>query len=131
MSNDIEFFTIKGTYDATIVKVHDGDTVHAIFKFLGTQYKFHVRLNGIDTPELRTKKLIEKEAAIKITNYLKSKILDKQVILDCQGFDKYGRLLAIITCDSININEDLINKGYAKKYDGGHKSQFTDEECKI
>ena len=36
-------------------------------------------------------------------------------------FDKYGRPLAYIYKNSININEKLVEKGLANKYDGGKK----------
>ena len=36
--------------------------------------------------------------------------------------EKYGRLLAVATLDTVNINQELINKGYAVAYDGGKRS---------
>ena len=39
-------------------------------------------------------------------------------------FDKYGRPLAIIYKDNININEMLVKDGYAKEYDGGTKDTW-------
>lgn len=38
---------------ARVVSVHDGDTLTAVFEALGGFYKIHVRIDGIDAPELR------------------------------------------------------------------------------
>lgn len=40
---------------ARVVALHDGDTLTAIFDALGGFYKIHVRLDGIDTPEINSK----------------------------------------------------------------------------
>ena len=40
---------------ARIVSVHDGDTLTAVFDALGGFYKIHVRLDGIDAPEISSK----------------------------------------------------------------------------
>ena len=45
-----------------------------------------------------------------------------EVLFD--DFDKYGRPLAIIYKDEININELLIKDGYAKEYNGGTKYEW-------
>jgi endonuclease YncB( thermonuclease family) len=41
--------------------------------------------------------------------------------LDIKGTEKYGRLLADVIYDGTNMNEWMINNGYAVKYDGGKK----------
>ena len=40
---------------ARVVALHDGDTLTAVFDTLGGFYKIHVRLDGIDTPEINSK----------------------------------------------------------------------------
>lgn len=122
---EVKFFTITGDHDAKIVKVYDGDTVHAVFNPFGTGLcKFSVRLNGVDTPELRTSDPQEKIAAVQARDVLSELILNKIVKLNCSGFDKYGRLLATIYCDNQCINNKLIYDGLANKYDGGTKKPF-------
>lgn len=86
-----------------------------------------VRLHGIDTPELKPlKSLLNREKhiedAIKAKEYLSSKILNKIIYVEFLENDKYGRPLVKLYQNEICLNDDMINKGYAKFYDGGKKS---------
>ena len=80
------------------------------------------RLYGVDTTEIRTKDLEEKEFAIETRDALRDRILHQEVQIKCYEFDKYGRLLGTIIKDDVNINEWIIEEGYAKPYFGGTKS---------
>jgi len=103
-------------YKAKIIDVYDGDTVTAIVDlgFLHFQ-EMKLRLYGIDTPELRGE---EREQGLIVRDIVRDLILDKEVEIysykDKQG--KYGRYLATIVLDGININEYLVNQGHAKVY---------------
>lgn len=112
-----------------VIKVYDGDTItiaSKIPKLKNSQiYKFHVRLNGIDTPEIKTHDEDEKNIAIKARDALSDKILNKDVILKNVKIEKYGRLLCDIYYNNINLNEWLITNRYAVKYDGGTKISPT------
>ena len=74
-----------------------------------------LRLYGIDTPELRGS---EREEGLKVRDILREMILDQEVIIntykDKQG--KYGRYLANIFLNGIDINEWLLDNGHAKPY---------------
>ena len=129
-----KFFSYDGREcDAKIVKVYDGDTIHAVCALTDKEpdrlYKWNCRLIKVDTPEIRTKNLKEKEYGKKVRDFLRAKILNKVVKLKCHDMDKYGRLLVEIFLDGENINNWLIENEYAKEYDGGKKSKwFVDEE---
>ena len=119
-----------------VVDVYDGDTVKIVFPLSEKEpdrlYKWNCRLINVDTPEIRTKNLKEKEFGKLVRNKLREKILEKLVYINCMDFDKYGRLLVEIFeyCEYKNsINNWLINNEYAKIYHGGKKSLwFVDEE---
>ena len=130
MKNTPYFSLCDQEFTCKCVKVYDGDTITVIFKpFEQTSfYKFRIRLYGIDTPELRTKNKKEKEFGKQVRDFLKEKILDKVVTVSCLDFDKYGRLLVELFINDESINNWLIDKGYAKKYDGGKKSPWFIEE---
>lgn len=106
-----------------VVKVYDGDTITVAGYLKGDPecYKFKVRLNGIDSPELRGSNENEKKHAIISRDALSNKILNNIVTLDIKGTEKYGRLLADVLYDGTNMNEWMVNNGYAVKYDGGKK----------
>jgi len=131
ITDNIEEMTFNGqTYTAKVVSVYDGDTVRVVFPFHDTLYKWNCRLIKIDTPEIRTKNIKEKEYGYKVRDILRNKILNKVVKVKCQDFDKYGRLLIEIFIQDnyheISINEWLINNNYAFKYDGGTKQSWED-----
>lgn len=126
-TTDITYFSLDG-YEtkAKIVKVYDGDTVHAVFKMFDKYYKWNCRILHVDTPELRTKDLEEKKRGYECKEKLAALILDKVVLLNCSKFDKYGRLLVEITVPEtgVKIHEYLISEGLANKYEGKTKEKW-------
>ena len=107
-----------------VIKVYDGDTITIASVLPNTTepiYRFSVRLNGIDTPEIRGKTPEEKELAILARDELYNKIYGKMVTLKNVGTEKYGRILADVYLEEENINEWLVSKEYAVRYDGGTK----------
>jgi len=106
------------------IKVYDGDTITIAAKlpFKGSPlYRFSVRLNGIDTPEIKGKTKDEKECAIMARDALTQITLNKTVELKNVQTEKYGRILADVHCDGINLNEWMISQRFAVKYDGATK----------
>ena len=115
-----------------VVKIIDGDTADFILD-LGFDLfkKERVRVAGVDTPEKRTRNLEEKALGIDATNWLKEK-LESTIAGDDElsvrtelvgGVGKYGRLLGwlYIGDESVSLNEQMIEFGYALAYDGGTK----------
>jgi endonuclease YncB( thermonuclease family) len=110
----------------TVIKVYDGDTFTIAARIFDQPqlYKFTVRLNGIDAPELKTDNVNEKQAAIKAREALVSLILNKEVVLKNVKHEKYGRLLADVYVKSsmTNVSSWLLRKKLVVPYDGGTKS---------
>lgn len=111
-----------------VVKVYDGDTITIATKLpiipVDQQpvYRFSVRLNGIDTPEMKGSDDEEKECARRAKEFMIENVMNKQVKLEDVQLEKYGRLLAtVISPDNKNMNELMVQKRYAVKYDGGTK----------
>ena len=111
-----------------IVKVYDGDTITLAARLpivpIEEQpiYRFSVRLNGIDTPEIKGKDYDEKEAAKRARDFLSSHVMNKMVTLEDVKLEKYGRLLATVISDSgKNMNQLMVKKRHAVAYDGGTK----------
>jgi endonuclease YncB( thermonuclease family) len=107
-----------------VIKVYDGDSITIAAKLPfddSTLYRFSVRLNGIDTPEIKGKNADEKEAAKLARDALSNLILNKNIILKNVDNEKYGRVLADVYLDELHINEWLIRERYAIRYDGGAK----------
>ena len=112
-----------------VTKVYDGDTLTLATKLPfedSPLYKFQVRLNGIDTPELRTKNPEEKARAQQCKTALSGMCLNRFVTLQNVSLEKYGRVLADIYCDEVHLNQYMIDQGFAVKYEGGHKQSFEE-----
>jgi endonuclease YncB( thermonuclease family) len=109
-----------------VVKVYDGDTITIAAKLLhfdnSPVYRFSVRLRGIDSPEMKTKFPIEKILADKSQKALSQFILHQIVYLTDVGMDKYGRILANVYLDKVNISQWMLENGYAVPYDGTIKN---------
>tara|TARA_B110000037_G_C17118292_1_gene504705 strand:- start:1131 stop:1586 length:456 start_codon:yes stop_codon:yes gene_type:complete len=107
-----------------VIKVYDGDTITIASKLPYSHsplYRFSVRINGIDCPEIRTSDPNEKECAQMAKEFLHNLLMNKTVILKEVDTDKYGRLLADVYIDNKNISDLMIEKNFAVKYDGGTK----------
>jgi endonuclease YncB( thermonuclease family) len=112
-----------------VVKVYDGDTITIASKlpYLDSPiYRFSVRINGIDCPEIKTKCKDEKEIAILAKKFLENKILNKIVNLGNIQKEKYGRLLADVFLDGEKISDLLLSSKLAIVYSGGTKKKNFD-----
>ena len=126
VDDSVELFSLEGeTHEGKVVNVYDGDTVKIVMKLFEKLYKFNCRIEGVDTPELRTRNPKEKEMGIRVRDELRKKVLNRVVKVNCGEFDKYGRLLVDIEVDDIHITNWLIENGYAHEYDGGKKKGFS------
>jgi endonuclease YncB( thermonuclease family) len=105
--------------------VIDGDTITIATKLAGFSsneiYKFSVRINGIDTPEIKGKNVDEKNVARIAKAALEELIMSKDVQLKNVAFEKYGRLLSDVYINDIHINKWMVEKRFALPYDGGKK----------
>ena len=118
-----------------INKVLDGDTIDVTIDLGFDLYKKErVRVAGVDTPEKRTRDLEEKALGIDATNWLKKKLEDTiagdgdELSIRTElvgGMGKYGRLLGwlYINEDTVSLNEQMIEEGYAWEYAGGTKQK--------
>jgi endonuclease YncB( thermonuclease family) len=121
----------KGFYDCPkfiptikigkVIKVYDGDTITIATYYNNSIYRFSVRLNGIDCPELKTFNIHEKEIAIIAKETLSNMIMDKFVNLENISYDKYGRILADVYYKKTNLSQYLLANKLAVEYDGGSK----------
>jgi micrococcal nuclease len=119
---------IPTIHKGKVIKVYDGDTITIASRLCiddieSTQYyRFSVRIKGIDTPELKTKNETEKKRAIIARDALSSKISNKIVELKNVELEKYGRVLADVYIDGVNIGEWMLQEKHAVAYDGKTKN---------
>ena len=119
-------FSFAQDFRAEYVKNYDGDTITV---HLGCDIplfcnKMSIRVNGVDTPEIRTKcnkeKTLGKKAKHFVFMQLKShKFID---LRNCKK-GKYFRLVCDVDYNGISLAKKLIERGLAVKYDGGKKTK--------
>lgn len=90
-------------FSAHVVKVLDGDTVEVMHQ----GKKVCVRLWGIDTPEWQQGFSSE---AREVTRY---RLQGREVELLAKAWDRYDRLVAVVTVDGRSLNEELLRAGLA------------------
>ena len=80
--------------------MHDGDTFYANGQ--------HIRVRGIDTPELGQPRAAQ--ATQRLTQLLHS----GQVVVTPRAIDKYGRTVADVTVNGVNVAQTMKAEGLAK-----------------
>ena len=123
--------TVEFTFPITggrVIKVYDADTITIASKLpydTSPMYRLSVRLNGIDTPEIKGNGVLddEKEAAKLARDFVSNLVLNKFVRLENIQSEKYGRILADVYIGDIHLNELLLKERYAVVYDGGTKKK--------
>jgi micrococcal nuclease len=108
------------TVSGTVTKVSDGDTIQVTTP---KKTKLRVRLYGIDAPEMP--KINQHTGRIsrpgqphgqKARKVLEAKIMGKQIRIDIIEIDKYKRMVGLIWIGKRNINQEMIQDGYAEAY---------------
>jgi len=118
------------TYDATIIRAIDGDTIVIAAPYLPAPLKpeLGVRIFGVDTPEksFRAKCDSEKKRGEQATIFTKDVIAatkKHQVVL--YDWDKFGgRVLGDILLDGMSLRDLLIKNGFARAYFGDAKQSW-------
>jgi len=112
-------------YQAKVIDVYDGDSCTILIDLgFNITLEEKCRLYGIDTPELRSKNLQEKELARQARDYLKGLVMDQEVTVITHKEGKYGRYLVDIYRNDILVNDMLIARGFAKPYYGGKREPW-------
>ena len=105
-------------YRGKVRSVYDGDTIRVDLD-LGMYLSLmdqSMRFSRINAPEVRGE---EREAGLKSRDYLRSRIDQKEVLIQTQKDEKgkYGRYLAEVWLKEnetyVNINDELVAKGLA------------------
>ena len=101
---------ITEDFTATVIKVHDGDTVTLRTDF--RDFDFPLRLAGVDSPEMNN-------GGEEARDWLKNKILnqDVQIIIDPDNrVGKYGRLIGQLMFRGMDMAQEEIYLGLAFEF---------------
>ena len=100
-------------YRCLVTRIVDGDTVELKVSLgFGMWFNTHVRLAGLNAPEMSTG-----EPGAKSKAMLADMLLEKPNVMVTtrkgREFEKYGRVLGTFTVEGVNINQRMLDEGYA------------------
>ena len=112
-----------------VISVYDGDTfrvdIDSLPPLVGKNIP--IRLNGVDTPEIRGKCQYEKDLALKARDFVRNKLANaKEIKLTKLQRGKYFRVVADVMIDGVSLEQELLDNKLAYKYTGGKKSSWCD-----
>ena len=120
-------------YKAKISRVVDGDTCDVELDLgFSVLYKGRVRLTGIDTPESRTRDLIEKKFGLASKEFFKDWVAkNPNILVESTEKGKFGRILGKIWNHDMtqNYNDFAIESHHAVVYNGENKA-LTEQQHK-
>jgi len=107
-----------------VISVYDGDTfrvnIDSLPPIVGKNIR--IRVNGIDTPEIRGKCQYEKNLALKARDFVRNKLANaKEIKLTNLQRGKYFRVVANVVVDRVSLEQELLDNKLAYEYSGGKK----------
>ena len=107
-----------------VISVYDGDTfrvnIDSLPPIVGKNIA--IRVNGVDTPEIRGKCQYEKNLALEARDFVRSKLANaKEIKLTNLQRGKYFRVVANVLVDGVSLEQELLDNELAYEYSGGKK----------
>ncbi len=110
---------LADTVTGKVVKITDGDTLYV----LDTNYQQHkVRLARIDAPER------EQAYGLASRKHLLSIVAGKQVTVEYQKRDRYGRIVGKVLLDGIDVCLEQVKVGFAWHYKKYQHEQSAEDQ---
>ena len=117
---------IPGPVSARVVSVTDGDTVLVRARiWLGQNVETRIRLEGVDTPEMKARCASERRLAIRARDFVVARVQGRTVDLFHIQYGKYaGRVVARIRDAKGDLSSAIIAAGLGRAYDGGRRESW-------
>ena len=114
-----------------VISVYDGDTfrvnIDSLPPIVGKNIP--IRVNGVDTPEIRGKCQYEKNLALKARDFVRGKLANaKEIKLTNLQRGKYFRVVANVLVDGVSLEQELLDNELAYEYSGGKKLSWCRQE---
>ena len=112
-----------------VISVYDGDTfrvnIDSLPPIVGKNIR--IRVNGVDTPEIRGKCQYEKNLALKARDFVRGKLANaKEIKLTNLQRGKYFRVVANVVVDGVSLEKELLDNELAYEYGGGKKLSWCE-----
>ncbi|MBE0427663.1 MAG: thermonuclease family protein [Nitrospirae bacterium] len=116
--------------EGIVTKVKDGDTV--VIELLSGEKSFTCRLYGIDSPERANRGNPGQPFGDEAWEELKALVYKQQVTVELTGEKGYRPEICLIKKDNMDINREMVKRGYAWAYrenlKGPYAGEYTDAE---
>lgn len=111
---------------ARVVSVYDGDTVRVeASMWPGLTWRGSVRVDGVDTPELRGKCEVEKVKAKAARDFVRARIGKRVLLVNVRKGKYAGRVVARVKlANGSDLTELLIQQGHGRPYEGGRRREW-------
>ena len=108
--------TVSSAIAADGLRVVDGDTINI--------NGMPIRIVQIDTPETWSPRCQQElELGMAATKRLEELLVGHEVTYQATGYDRFGRVLARVYADGINVGEKLLEEGLALPYIPGPEAK--------
>jgi len=112
-----------------VISVYDGDTfrvdINSLPPIVGKNIA--IRVNGVDTPEIRGKCQYEKNLALEARDFVRVKLANaKEIKLTNLQRGKYFRVVANVLVDGVSLERELLDNKLAYEYSGGKKLSWCE-----
>ena len=112
-----------------VISVYDGDTfrvnIDSLPPIVGKNIR--IRVNGVDTPEVRGKCQYEKDLALEARDFVRAKLSNaKEIKLTNLQRGKYFRVVANVVVDGVSLERELLDNKLAYEYSGGKKLSWCE-----
>ncbi len=109
-----------GEYRASVQRVIDGDTFDASVEIWpDITVKSRIRILPMDTPESKAATQCERDLAKRSTIALESLIAAKIVTINTERKDAFGRMLARVRVNGVDVGDKMIADGFARTWKPG------------
>ncbi len=113
---------ILGPINARVVSVYDGDTLTVDAEpWPGLTARTSVRVDGVDTPEIRGKCQAEKDMAIRARDFVRAVVGASVRLTDVRPGKYAGRIIADVWVDGRKLADLLIAEKLGRPYHGGRR----------
>ena len=115
---------------ARVLSVYDGDTVKVeAAMWPGLTWTGNVRVEGVDTPEIRGKCEGEKRKAVAARDFVRESVGGRITLVNVKKGKYAGRVVARIRlADGTDLTDLLIRAKHGRPYDGGWRQGWCGKE---
>ncbi|MDD3815794.1 MAG: thermonuclease family protein [Desulfocapsaceae bacterium] len=118
----IPYISFSATITGKVISVADGDTITILTQ---QHEQIKIRLSAVDTPEGHQAYGNKAKA---FTSFM---VKGKNVSIEPETIDKYGRTVAMVFVDGLNLNKEIVANGQGWVYRKYCTASFCDDWLKL